>query len=221
MKNPNAYFADPPEFNTLRQDDFIGAVNLGGKLNHKKLIITPHGNGTHTECSGHISNKDLTINQCLKQFFYLARLISVKPVKEKKDKIIKKKHLDKLIDSSATALIIRTLPNSAEKLNRNYSGTNAAYFDPAAIKFMVSKKIQHLLIDLPSVDKEDDGGKLLAHKAFWNYPQCSRENCTITEMIYIPDEIKDGLYFLNLQIMSIESDASPSKPILFSIDSED
>ena len=221
LKNPNAYYSEPPEFNTIKQDDFIGSVNLKGKLNHKKLIITPHGNGTHTECSGHISKKDVNINQCLDQFFFLAQLISVKPLKEKKDLIIRKKHLEKLVDDSASALIIRTLPNSTEKLMRNYSGTNAAYFDPAAIKFLVSKKINHLLIDLPSVDKEADGGKLLSHKAFWDYPKNTRKNCTITEMIYVPDKIKDGFYFLNLQIISLESDASPSKPILFSIDSAD
>jgi len=80
-----------------------------------------------------------------------------------------------------------------------------------------------LLIDLPSVDKEHDEGKLLSHKAFWNVKDVNdlnadaRMNCTITEMIYVDDSILDGSYFLNLQIASFENDASPSKPVLYKI----
>ncbi len=77
--------------------------------------------------------------------------------------------------------------------------------------------MKHLLIDLPSVDKERDEGKLLAHKAFWNYPENPREDCTITELIYVPDSINDGRYLLNLQIASFHNDASPSKPVLYKI----
>ena len=40
---------------------------------------------------------------------------------------------------------------------------------------------------------------------------------TITEMIYVPNEISDGLYVLNLQIAPFENDASPSKPVLYKV----
>ena len=89
--------------------------------------------------------------------------------------------------------------------------------------FIRENGIQHLLIDLPSVDKEHDEGKLLAHKAFWNVKNVdnlnadARLNCTITEMIFVDNTILDGNYFLNLQIASFENDASPSKPILYKI----
>ncbi len=42
-------------------------------------------------------------------------------------------------------------------------------------------------------------------------------NATITEMIYVSDEVEDGDYILNLQIASFENDASPSKPVLYKI----
>jgi hypothetical protein len=74
-----------------------------------------------------------------------------------------------------------------------------------------------LLLDLPSVDPESDNGLMLAHKAFWNYPENPRFDATISEMIYAPAEISDGLYLLNLQIAAIESDASPSKPVLYKL----
>lgn len=79
------------------------------------------------------------------------------------------------------------------------------------------------MIDLPSVDREEDEGKLLAHKAFWNVKDINNLNedarldCTITEMIFVPNEIQDGSYILNIQIASFENDASPSKPVLYAI----
>ena len=77
--------------------------------------------------------------------------------------------------------------------------------------------IDHLLIDLPSVDKEVDGGKLSAHHAFWQYPHNTKLERTITEMIYVSNTVYDGSYLLNLQIASFENDASPSKPLLFQL----
>ena len=94
--------------------------------------------------------------------------------------------------------------------------------EDAAI-FIRESGIQHLLIDLPSVDREEDEGKLLAHKAFWNVKDVNtlnedaRLNCTITELIYVDNAILDGSYILNLQIASFENDASPSKPVLYKI----
>ena len=77
--------------------------------------------------------------------------------------------------------------------------------------------VKHLLIDLPSVDKEKDDGALLAHKAFWNIPKAPRLDATITEFIYVPDTIEDGTYLLNLMIAPFHNDATPSKPILYKI----
>ena len=77
--------------------------------------------------------------------------------------------------------------------------------------------MQHLLIDLPSVDKEKDDGALLAHKAFWNIPQGPRKNATITEFVYVKNTIKDGPYVLNLQVAPFKNDASPSRPVLYEI----
>ena len=82
---------------------------------------------------------------------------------------------------------------------------------------MVDRNIEHLLIDLPSVDKEDDNGALLAHKAFWKLHGAVRWNATITEFIFVPNNIEDGTYILNLQVAPFENDASPSRPVLYKI----
>ena len=160
----------------------------------------------------------------MKQFFFTAQLISIEPEKIGDDWVITKEQV-KTVSSRATpeAIIIRTSPNKESKKSTNYSHTNPPYLTEEAAIFIRESGIQHLLIDLPSVDREEDEGKLLAHKAFWNVKDVAnlnddaRLNCTITEMIYVEDEIQDGSYILNLQISSFENDASPSKPILYKI----
>ena len=77
--------------------------------------------------------------------------------------------------------------------------------------------VQHLLIYLPSVDKESDGGELAFHHAFWGVPNNLQFDKTITELVYIKENIKDGSYILNLQVAPFENDASPSRPVLYQI----
>ena len=59
---------------------------------------------------------------------------------------------------------------------------------------------------------------LIAHKIFWQFPENPRFESTITELIYVPDEIKDGQYLLNLQFVPFQNDASPSRPVLFKLE---
>ncbi|MBX3289527.1 MAG: cyclase family protein [Acidobacteria bacterium] len=125
------------------------------------------------------------------------------------------------------ALIVRTLPNDDGKLTREY-GTDAAnavkippYFTLEAMHYIVESGFTHLLCDLPSIDRIYDDGKLLNHRIFWNVEEGSRAtnaatriNNTITELIYVSNEIEDGEYLLNLQIAPFDADCSPSRPIL-------
>jgi len=221
-ENVNAFHIPPVKIEPFRIGNFVGDVNQGGGCNVNNIFFNPHGNGTHTECVGHISKENFTINQCLKKFFFFARLITILPEEKNGDKIISKEQLGKEFNKSPNSklptpdsLIIRTLPNNSEKLTRKYSGTNPAYLHAEAAKWIRENGIEHLLLDLPSVDREEDGGKLSSHHEFWQYPPQPRMNCTITELIYVPDSIPDGNYFLNIQIASFENDASPSKPVLF------
>jgi arylformamidase len=84
-----------------------------------------------------------------------------------------------------------------------------------AAVFLRECGVHHLLLDLPSIDKEADDGKLSAHHAFWHYPEATRKDCTITELIYVPDHVKDGEYLLCIHFPSFENDAAPSKPVLY------
>jgi len=215
-KNPVAWYLDAPKINPVKDGDFIGRVSEGASVNFNNIQFNPHAHGTHTECVGHISREFYSINQTLKTFFFFSKLISVEPETRGEDKVISEAILrDKIQHNETEALIIRTLPNFREKQTKKYSHTNWPYLSEEAAVFLRNSGVKHLLIDLPSVDKEKDGGKLLAHKAFWNYPKNTRFDATITELVYVPNSIEDGIYLLNLQIASFENDASPSKPVLY------
>jgi kynurenine formamidase len=212
--NPNAFFLPEPQFIPFAEGDFIGSVSKGGPVNCENIFFNAHGNGTHTECIGHITPERITINSSLKNFFFVSRLISVPLF----DHMITKKAVESIIGQHfPEALIIRTLPNTNDKQRRKYSGNNPAYCEPELCWWLAQNQVQHLLIDLPSVDPEQDEGALTAHKFFWQYPQQPRLNATITEMIFVPESVIDGSYLLNLQIASFESDASPSKPVLYQL----
>ncbi|MSP85114.1 MAG: cyclase family protein [Flavobacteriaceae bacterium] len=224
-ENPIAWYIEKPVIEPVVFGDWIGKVSEGSSFtNFNNIFFNPHGHGTHTECLGHITKEFYSINQSLKQFFFLAELISVQPELQNDDFIISKIQIENALNgTSPEAIIIRTLPNSFDKLSKKYSNTNPPYLSEDAAIFIRESGIQHLLIDLPSVDKEHDKGKLLAHKAFWNVKDVTNlnadalKNSTITEMIFVNDVVKDGSYLLNLQIAPFENDASPSKPILFAI----
>src|SRR5690606_32224749 len=81
QNNPNCYWADPVKFEIIESGSFIGSVAKGGSVNHQKITITPHGNGTHTECYGQISSDGVSVTQALSQYHHLAELISVEPMK--------------------------------------------------------------------------------------------------------------------------------------------
>lgn len=214
----NAFYAPRMKIVPIVAGDFVGDALEGGLVNTKIISVNPHGNGTHTECVGHISTEQFFLNDCLTTFMFPSRLITVIPTElDNGDLVVEKRHFEDADLTGLPALVVRTTPNGLEKLQKNYSGTNPIYFDEAAILYLVSLGVKHLLIDTPSIDREEDEGKLLGHKAFWSFPDAIRKDCTVTELIYVADEVEDGVYLLNLQIMSIESDASPSKPVLYAL----
>jgi kynurenine formamidase len=216
----NCFYAPDLSVEPVKAGDFIGDTRKGGPVNFMNVKLNPHGNGTHTECVGHISKRRISLNKNLKNFHFIAKLHSVSlKTLPNGDQVISKEALVSAFESKDKfeALIIRTIPNNSIKRKKRYSGQNPPYFEKQAMQFLVKKDVQHLLIDLPSVDREVDGGKVQNHKLFWGYPKTDGSNKTITELVYINNKIKDDNYLLNIQITSLELDASPSKPVIYSI----
>tara|TARA_B100000780_G_scaffold271474_1_gene232452 strand:- start:3257 stop:4015 length:759 start_codon:yes stop_codon:yes gene_type:complete len=217
-ENINAWYIDDPKIFPQKFDNEDIKVSNGSVVNFNNIHFNPHSHITHTECVGHISEKVHSINQNLKHFFFLAEVVTVAPELINDDFVISKKQLQSQIrNKKRDAIVIRTLPNLPEKKSKKYSNTNPTYLLEEAAIYLKENGIKHLLIDLPSVDKEKDEGKLLSHNAFWNTSGDIRMNATITEFIYVPNDVEDGEYLLNLMIAPFENDATPSKPILYKI----
>ncbi len=217
----NCFWAEPVTIETIRVGSFVGSVRAGGSTNYQRVSLTPHGNGTHTECYGHIAPEapEATLPACLTQFLFVAELISLPlHLLENGDFIVRLIDVQTALNRSTVApqaIIFRTLPNDGGKRTRQYSGTNPPYPEPGIGAWLAEQGILHWLLDLPSVDRELDEGRLENHHQFWQYPANVRRTATITELIFVPDEVLDGSYLLNLQVTSLASDASPSKPVLY------
>ncbi|MGV3632003.1 MAG: cyclase family protein [Bacteroidota bacterium] len=220
-QNPLAWYVEPPVFEPVRANGFIGAVAEGGSVNFRNIFFNPHGHGTHTECLGHITEEIHSVNQHLQRYFFNARIVSALPEQRGEDRVITRKSLgNQLDDCMCEALVIRSLPNEEAKKHKNYSAANPPYLDLDLIELLEQCGVDHLLIDLPSVDRENDNGALAFHHAFWKVPQDPQFHKTITELVFIPDSLQDGNYILNLQTAPFENDASPSRPLLFAVQSK-
>ena len=224
-----AWYCGPIKLEPVMTDRFIGDVNQGGAVNFRNLFMNPHANGTHTECVGHISKEWNSINQCLKEFHFYTVLITVEPRKifneeyQQDDFVVTPDLIEKACEPlvkdvfRSKAIVIRTMPNTDAKLSTNYSNTNPVYFSKESIDLINKLDFDHLIVDQPSIDREEDKGELIGHHTFWDYPNNPQKHKTITELVYIPNEVKDGCYLSNFQITSLENDASPSKIVLYEI----
>jgi kynurenine formamidase len=218
--NLTAWYQPPPEIRAVEMEGFVGNVRKGGSVNFNNVFFNPHAHGTHTECVGHISAGQESVNQALQHYFYKAELVSIAPEEQANgDKLITLAQLKEALGNSKTAaLVVRTLPNPPSKKSTQYSHSNPPYVEADAMTFLIERGINHFLIDQPSVDREEDGGRLAAHKAFWEFETNKNISRTITELIYVPEEIEDGSYLLEMQMASFENDASPSRPVLYKIE---
>jgi hypothetical protein len=235
---PNAYGVEPATSTACEYGDLVGDTRRGGSCNFERATLIPHCNGTHTECVGHITDARVSVRECLDDVFVAGTLVSVEPTLVNDDLVIASDGLADAVsalhralthvratDTSSTALIVRTLPNDTSKLPRVYDENSIPpFFSADAMEWIVECGFTHLLVDLPSIDRLYDDGKLANHRIFWNVEpgrrdvnSATRINSTITELIYVPVEVEDGEYLLNLQIAPWEADAAPSRPVLFQI----
>ncbi|QEG24138.1 cyclase family protein [Mariniblastus fucicola] len=225
---------------------FVGAVEKGGSCNVDRLDWIPHCHGTHTETVAHIlkypwqvlskeqeHSVPVVSDFCPKKFF-TAALISVAPVKAidsndtyrpnfgDTDRIVSGQGIEKALQAidvgKVDALILRT----DDQLYDFNSGPETPFLSVEAMQAVVKSGVDHLLLDLPSVDRLNDDGHLTSHHIFWNVPEhesvATKDSWlhkTITEMVTIGAELNDGLYLLNLQCSPVVSDAAPSRAVIY------
>lgn len=217
-QGPRAWGLGAAEIGPHRQGGFVGSIAAGSAVNFNDIAFNPHAHGTHTECLGHITPGAQSVNSQPPKPWMLAELATFPPEPRGSDRVVTLAQVaGHFCGQVPQAIILRTLPNPEAKRNAGYSGTNPPYLEASAAAWLAGRGVEHLLLDLPSVDREADGGALAAHKAFWGLPDQPRAAATITELVYVPDHVPDGIYLLNLQVAPFENDASPSRPLLFPV----
>ena len=243
---PNHFGAELATAKPMQSGSFIGDTRQGGSCNAEQISFNPHCNGTHTESISHLINDLIAPHQVIKQPLMPAYVLSLspqpyadvndgvdsyQPPAESQDLLICKDMLTAVrnkIHRGVKALIIRSLPNPKSKLSQSYGGSQQPpFFSNQAMQWLVEHtEVEHLLVDMPSVDRLQDDGLLSNHRIFWNIEPGSHRSTehqhqhkTITEMVYVADHIKDGHYILNLQVPRLNLNAVPSNPMLYQLKS--
>ncbi|HTE41913.1 MAG TPA: cyclase family protein [Steroidobacteraceae bacterium] len=236
-EQPSFFAAPDASAHPYRIGHFTGSVATGSSCNCTTHTLTPHCNGTHTECVGHVTLERLSIRDVRIPSLLIAHLVSVRPRpladldeaipsdSDSSDPVVGRAQLEAVLPAMhCSALIVRTLPNTRDKQSRNYDATCPPYLSAGAAQFLVERRVDHLVLDLPSIDRAHDGGHLAAHRIFWGLPPgatdaklARRSHATITELAFIDDSIADGEYLLNLQVAPFAADAAPSRPMLYRV----
>jgi arylformamidase len=209
----NAWYIGSPQMGPLEVGGAVYSVSSGANVNFDQIKFAPHAHGTHTETFGHIDENQLLIEELRLPLFMPCKLICPSLETIDGDQILTKKALNRCDYQGVKALVIRLNPNKEYPINYDY--TNWPYLSEPATKRLVEAGVEHLVLDVPSIDKEKDQGALLSHRAFWKESESPRTSATITEFAQIPADLPAGNYLLQLQVAPILSDAAPSRPILF------
>jgi arylformamidase len=234
---PRHFGAPPATTRPLEVDGFNGSVARGASCNCAVITLVPHCNGTHTECAGHLTREPLDAFRVVPVAPLPALLLTVTaecapveqedsdPAPQPGDQLITRRMLERAWPASAPfapiALVVRTAAAPGG------GAAPAPYLSRQAAQFLVARGILHLAIDLPSIDREQDQGRLCAHRIFFGLPagsaslaQVARPQATVTELIRIPEAVTAGAYFLQLQVPSLAGDAVPSRPLLFALEDD-
>jgi arylformamidase len=228
---------------------FSGSVASGASCNCNVVTLIPHCNGTHTECAGHLTTEALDAHRVVPAGLLPALLVSITPAEvgpptaaanesqyestdpppQPGDTLITRHALETAwpdaLPFKPRALVIRTLPNDDSKKRRDYTDITPPYLTREAAEFLVTRAIEHLVCDLPSIDRSHDEGRLGAHRIFFGLPpgsrtlqEARRSNATVTELAFIPNQVQDGPYLLEIQAPALGGDAVPSRPLLYAIE---
>lgn len=241
---PNHFSAEFATKTPMKVSNFIGDTEQGGSCNVNILRFNPHCNGTHTESIQHICDASSALSLAISEIspppLMPCVLVSVTPIAggltdeayappiQPIDRVITRQQLTALLahhsNEQLQSLAIRTLPNSTTKQSDVYDQHHQPPFlTHDAVLYLNERGVEHLLVDVPSIDRLHDDGLLSCHHYFWQVIQGQSQpttgsliHKTITEMAYFGDDIPDGFYFINLQLTAFKNDASPSKPMFYS-----
>lgn len=225
--HPRHFGAPAATSQPFRVEGFEGAVASGASCNCERITLIPHCNGTHTESASHLTVQQRPLHDILPLAPIPALLLTVQArsqAETSEDSLPAARRGDRLITRDALlhawhfnsqapmALLLRT--------GTDWNDAAPPYFSRQLMEELVTRGIEHLVTDLPSVDRLQDEGHLTAHRIFFGLPdrstdlgQASRAQCTITELATFPARLADGPCAVQLQIPAFSGDAVPCRPL--------
>lgn len=226
--HPRHFGAPPAGSEPFRVGSFEGDVGRGASCNCRRVTLIPHCNGTHTESASHLTLQQRPLHDLLPVAPLPALLLSVSPVQAAatdEDSLPAPQAGDRLItraavvaawarrgDADAVALLLHT--------GTRWDDPAPPFLSRQLMQELVDRGIEHLVTDLPSVDRLADEGRLTAHRIFFGLPAGStdlaaatRPGATITELAHFPQELPDGACAVQLQVPAWSGDAVPSRPL--------
>ena len=203
----------------VRAGAFTGEPAEGGSCRCEILTLIPHAHGTHTEGIGHLSDRPLPVHEDLTDVLVPATLVTPAASPAAPEGALTLEALRAALAPWPAAWRTAVVLRLAEPWDtpRDWSGTPRLHLAPEAAGWLRLEGCRHLVTDLPSLEPEWDGGKLAAHRAFWNVAPGALpdegSSRTITEMARLPADLPDGIGLLNLQIAPFARDAAPARPV--------
>jgi len=207
---------------------FEGEVALGASCNCRRVTLVPHCNGTHTESASHLTIAQRPLHEFLPAGPVSALLLTVHPtdaMTSGEDSLPLPQPGDRLI--TRAGLLAAWAPHAAIapralllRTGTDWDDSEPPYLSRQLMQELVTRGIEHLVIDLPSVDRLADEGRLTAHRTFFGLPagstelaEAARANATISELAHFPGRLRDGPCAVQIQIPAWSGDAVPSRPL--------
>lgn len=223
-----------PGRNPLVVDDWIGRVGHGAPVNVDRLDLVPHCHGTHTETAGHLTREPLHHADLPSDGPVPSTLATVGTVRgdeaaveagpacRPSDRVITADRVRDVLDRADPAFLEGLVLRTREF---RVADAHPTYLTAPAAGILSALGIMHLVLELPSIDRPEDGARLAAHRAWWQFgddrpgrPAPGRRLATLTELAVLPPHAADGCYLLDLHTPSMRTDAVPSRPLLIPVE---
>lgn len=236
---PGAFHLPPATAGAVVAGTFVGDTRQGGSVNCETVTFCPHGNGTHTECVGHVLDDRVAVSDVLRGGLFSAALVTVGTVSlaasgdsyaapsSPGDRVVSREALASAVARVPDADRVDALVVRVEEAARlgpitHFSGACPAYFTDQAMALLAAGRWTHLLTELPSADRDDDAGMLANHRRWWGLAADQRtlgsadpSPRTITELAWVPRDVPNGLWLLAIEVPAFVLDAAPSRPLLY------
>ncbi len=187
-RSPNAFYLSPITSKTVEfEGQFVGDVKRSGSCNVDTLRYVPHAI-THLETSAHILSPDVgppTVKDIpLENLSGVVYLMDLSHLGTTEGESVPWDVVREKLEKIALPVSMLALKTRASLLPRDYDFSGKDFLSlapetakgihdyrfPLDSKKTVFNRIDCLIVDLPSIDPESDGGKLSAHRNFFGLP---------------------------------------------------